>query len=148
MDAIRIKLEEWLGPKLVENNFFLVDMKLLPGNKLQVFIDNNKGITIDECALISRYLGKNLETEKILGEHYMLEVSSPGLDQPLKVKKQYEKNIGREVEVLFHNGIKKWGILASVDEEEIVLEEIRNKIKFQTEINLNQIKNTRIKIKF
>lgn len=148
MEVVRQKVEQWLEAKMKEEELFLVDVRLLPGNRLQVFIDSNGGITIDKCAEVSRFLETFLDSEKILGENYNLEISSPGIDQPFKVLKQYLKNIGKKVDVLLNNGIKKRGTLLSADENKILLEEQANKQTVQTEIFLNQIKNTKTVLTF
>jgi ribosome maturation factor RimP len=83
---------------------------------------------------------------------YSLEVSSPGLDEPLKNFRQYQKNIGRPVEVITIDGLKREGKLLSTNEQEIVVEEIKGKGKkaetIQHTILINQIKTTKIQIKF
>ena len=148
MEAVKEKIALWLIEKLEEKNLFLVDIKILAGNNIQIFIDSKNGITVDICAGVSRQLQQYFDAENFFSNDYSLEVSSPGIDQPFKIIKQYEKNIGREVNVLLTNGIKKKGVLLQADEAKILLEENMNKEKVQTEIGMEQIKNTKIAIKF
>lgn len=99
-------------------DIFLVEVLVKPGNAITVHVDRPEGISIDECVKISRYLNENLDREK---EDYSLEVSSPGLSGAFKVKQQYEKNLGREIEVLYTDGIKVKGKLQKVSDEGVVL---------------------------
>src|SRR5437016_5044208 len=91
------RIKELLEVLLREKNSYLVDMKLNPG-QLQVFVDRDPNITIDDCVYISRGLQKQLDKEFPFSEQYSLEVSSPGMGQPLKVLQQYKKFVGRNVE--------------------------------------------------
>ncbi|MBI4646020.1 MAG: ribosome assembly cofactor RimP [Bacteroidia bacterium] len=103
----------------IELGFFIVDIIIKPGNKIMIFIDNHKGISIEECAFINKKI-KSLLNRDI--ENYELFVSSPGLDKPFKVKEQYIKNIGKNIEIKTINGDKKQGILLEVNNTGIVLE--------------------------
>jgi len=128
-------IRDLVEAKLQHTALFLVDVKVRVGNKIIVFVDGEKGITIDECADISKYIESNLDRE---AEDYELEVSSPGISQPMKVEKQYQKNIGNHMQVLMKDGIKKNGKLLSVDKEGFQLEE-KTKIKGKTEIVISKI---------
>lgn len=100
---------------------FLVEIRLLPKNKLQVIADADTGITINTCAAINRALQKTLEQEKWLGDDYEIEVSSPGIDSPLKVLRQYKRRIGKEMEIQLNNGSKHCGILLEANDQQIKL---------------------------
>ena len=89
--------------KLRENESFLVDVIISPTNKIRVTIDNFQGVSIQECVSVSRFIENQLDRE---AEDFELEVSSPGLDQPFKVLQQYQKYLGREVEIKFFEGKK------------------------------------------
>jgi ribosome maturation factor RimP len=105
-------------------NVFIVDMALKQagGTVLSILVDTDKGITIDECARISRNLNSFLETEAGLEFAYTLEVSSPGVGRPFKVKRQYFKNVGRKLKVkLADNSVRK-GKLIEATEDHIVLD--------------------------
>ena len=81
-----------------------------------------------------------------------LEVSSPGLDEPLKLKRQYIKNTGRNVEVILHDGSKVEGKLLAVNDADIQVEEVKGKNKkretLQHTIRIDNIKTTKIQIQF
>ena len=99
-------------------DIFLVEVLVKPGNAITVHVDRPDGISIDECVKISRYLNESLDREV---EDYSLEVSSPGLGGAFRVKQQYEKNLGRDIEVLYTDGIKVKGKLQKVSDEGVVL---------------------------
>lgn len=154
-DKITALLEE----KFREDAFsdcFLVDLKLHAHNKLDVFIDSDFGISFEQCHRISRYLEQYLDEEKWLGEKYVLEVSSPGVSRPLKMQRQYPRNIGRKVEVELKDGEKRSGILKEVEEDRILLEEKvrtkegkRKKTEIvETEISFSSIEHTKVKVTF
>jgi ribosome maturation factor RimP len=110
---------------IVENNIdpaklFIVEVSVSAANKINVAIDGFKGLLIDDCVALSRKIEKSLDRET---EDFELEVSSPGLTQPFRVLNQYKKNIGREVEILFNDGIKTIAKLMSVAENGIDIEE-------------------------
>lgn len=103
---------------------FVVDV-LISGKKLprrvMVILDGDQGVTIDDCANLSRVLSKELEDRAYFGDdNYLLEVSTPGLDHPLKFKRQYFKNIGRNLRVVQKEGTAE-GKLREVTDEKIVL---------------------------
>lgn len=143
-----------------EPAYFLVDLRIKPTNNVKVFLDGDSGITIEKCVQVNRKLYKKLEESAMFPEgDFSLEVSSAGLDEPLKSLRQYRKNIGRQVEVQFQDGSLKEGQLMAVNEEGIVLEVATGKVsngKLQSkkkEISshtylFNNIKSTKIQIVF
>ncbi|MCH8330887.1 MAG: ribosome assembly cofactor RimP [Bacteroidetes bacterium] len=152
MDVLKDKIEE-----LVENVFdgtdrFLVDILISTGNQhVKVFIDADDKLTIDHCTKISRYLEQHLEQEDMVDEHYTLEVSSPGLDQPLKLLRQYKKNVGRNLKIELVDGSSKEGELLELSDMGIMIDEmVKQKPvkKVKTEINFDKILRTLVKIKF
>jgi ribosome maturation factor RimP len=120
---------------------FLVDVTVKPGNAIRVHLDTPEGISIEECAKISRFLNEALDRDV---EDYSLEVSSPGLSGAFRVKQQYEKNVGREIEVLRVDGIKLKGILESLSDSGIVLKVSGQ----QKEIGFKEIKTAKTAIEF
>jgi ribosome maturation factor RimP len=132
---------------------FLVDVRIKPTNNIKVFIDGNQGVSIDKLVQYNRRLYKQLEEEQLYPDgDFSLEVSSPGLDEPLKLHRQYLKNIDRFVEVTDTEGGKLEGKLLSATETEIVVEEQKGKGKkleiVQHTIPFDTIKSTKIQIKF
>ncbi|HEY8732955.1 MAG TPA: ribosome assembly cofactor RimP [Puia sp.] len=120
IESIRQMIGEILGEEPV---YFLVDLRIKPINNVKVFLDGDSGITIEKCVQVNRKLYKKLEEAALFPEgDFSLEVSSAGLDEPLKSLRQYRKNIGRRVEVQFQDGTCKEGQLLEVNEEGIVLE--------------------------
>lgn len=156
-EGIHQRLEEMAREKLADDDqYFLVDVKVQPKKKLQVFVDGDKGITIDKCAEISRYLEQQLDEEGIAGNDYVLEVSSPGMNNPLKVLRQYKRRIGKEVEVVLFTGEKLEGVLREAQEDNIVLElpmskkekkqaGLKGEATKQREIPFEEIKSTKVK---
>lgn len=124
VEALKTNIEHWLLPMLTENNFFLVDIKINMGKKVEVYVDSDEGIHIDDCANISRFLEKHLDGSGLVPENYILEVSSPGMSNPLKVPRQYKKRLGRILEVVKTNGEKLEAQLVAADDEKILLKEV------------------------
>ena len=154
MDS-QIRVLEQMAETLINNKpgFFLVEVKIRPGNNIKVFMDADQGVSIDELAQCNRSLYKQIEESNLFPNgDFSLEVSSPGLDEPLKLHRQYLKNIGRKVEVIRKDGIKTEGKLLSATGMEIIVEEERghkkNKELLQHSIPLFEIKTTRVQIKF
>jgi ribosome maturation factor RimP len=136
-----------------EPDIFLVDIWIKPTNNVKVFLDSDQGMSIDRLIQYNRRLYRELEEETFFpGNDFSLEVSSPGLEEPLKLYRQYLKNIGRFVEVIQVDGIKKEGKLISADENQVIIEEEKGKGKkkemVRHTIPFNQIKTTKIQIKF
>lgn len=108
-DFIKSLVEE----RLRNSDSFPVDISVSPDNLISVEIDNDKGVSIDECVALSRYIEANLDREK---EDFELEVGSSGITSPFKIVRQYVKNLGNEVEMLLKNGTKLTGILKAADD--------------------------------
>ena len=133
--------------------YFLVEVKVKPTNNIKVFIDGDQGISIDKCVQYNRGLYKKLEESGMFPEgDFSLELSSPGLEEPLKLHRQYVKNTGRFVEITENEGKKTEGKLLRTDETTIVVEEQKGKGKkmelVEHTIPFNQIKTAKIQIKF
>lgn len=105
-------------------NLFLVDVKVLSNGKIEIFADGKTNITIDECAQISKHIHHFLEENNLMSDNVSLDVSSPGMDEPLKVAQQFQKQQNKKVDVVLKNGLKITGELISADENEIVINEI------------------------
>src|ERR1700761_6885443 len=112
------KIAEMARPDL-----FLVSAKLQPNGKLTILVDGDKGIGIAECAQISRHVGFHLEEEDIIKTAYNLEVSSPGIDMPLSLPRQYTKNVGRNLAIKMADGSKREGKLTALTEDAVIVEE-------------------------
>lgn len=109
---------------LLDESHFLVEVLFNEKGgraRLTVLLDGDKGITIDQCASISRRLAAWLEEKDLIKTAYVLEVSSPGIGQPLKMLRQYRANIGRMLKVETADGATHRGKLDKVSETDIVL---------------------------
>lgn len=136
-----------------EPDIFLVEIRIKPTNNVKVFLDSDNGMSLDRLIRYNRKLYKDLEeTSFFPGGDFSLEVSSPGLDEPLRLRRQYLKNIGRGVEVTLLDGAKTEGKLLQAGETEIIVEEEKGKGKkkelVQHTIPFDNIKSTKIQIKF
>ncbi|MEM6841920.1 MAG: hypothetical protein AAF632_06820 [Bacteroidota bacterium] len=153
-------LSQWVASILQEKDkhFFLVDTRVnqIPiGIKVVIHIDGDKGISIDTCAEVSRELANRLEEENLINGKYVLEVSSPGLDQPLKLHRQYRKNVGRTVKILTQDNQTVKGVLVDVLDEEIGIEPVtqgkkkkKNEPPQNVRIPFEQIKKTNVLVTF
>ena len=147
-------IEDKVGALIsAEPDLFLVEVKIKPTNNIKVFIDGDQGVSIEKLVRYNRKLYKEIEESNLYPNgDFSLEVSSPGLEEPLKLHRQYLKNIGRYVEVTDKEGAQKDGKLISATEAEIMVEEIKGKGKkmetFQHRIPFDNIKTTKIQIKF
>lgn len=119
---------------------------------LRVFLDSEKGITIDRCREFSREIETVLDTENFLGENYLLEVSSPGLDRPISEDWQFRKNTGREISMTYASdqGDKVLtGTIVSVGDKNVTLRvQISKKETSEITVELNRIKKAQIKLKW
>ena len=117
------QIEQLITPKINEEDIFLVEVAVSSSNQISVFIDGDKGVTIDQCIALSRFIEQSFNRDE---EDYELDVSSAGLDLPLKVQRQYIKNIGRSVDIVLTGGQKFSGKLISANDEGIELEVEKN----------------------
>ena len=132
---------------------FLVEVKMLPNNKLIIHVDGDEGISIQDCAAISRHVGFHLEEENTIEKAYNLEVSSPGVGEPLKLKRQYQKNIGRDLSVKLAGGDIMEGKLLSMTDTAITIEaKVKEKGKkaqlVETSLDFDNIIETKVLISF
>jgi ribosome maturation factor RimP len=139
---------------LKDGSHFVVDVIITARTnpkKLLIILDGDQGINIDDCAELSRELSEALDTSNLIDGAFVLEVSTPGLDQPLKTKRQYVKNVGRTVRVKLKDKTVE-GKLAAVRENEIeILEQVgsgKKKEEKAVEIPLNEIDKTFVLVSF
>jgi ribosome maturation factor RimP len=133
--------------------YFLVSVSIKPVNNISLFIDGDSGITIEKCVRINKALYKQIvETTLYPDGEFSLEVSSPGLDEPLKLNRQYIKNIGRSLMVELADGKKVEGKLIAADKVGIELEEELGKGKKKEVVKhaflFDQIKESKVNIVF
>ena len=150
-NVVRELVEAWLEDK----EYFLVDVEISPDDKIVVEIDHADGVWIDDCVALSKYIEDHLSRDE---EDYELEVGSAGLGQPFKVPQQDINFIGKEVEVLDHDGRKVSGVLKSVDgnkfvvsvNEKVHVEGKKRPVKMDIdhEYDMNEVKYTKYLISF
>ena len=151
---IEKRVTELVEEKIADRpDLFLVSVKMHSNGKLEILIDGDKGIGIDDVVAISRHMGFHLEEENVIETAYNLEVSSPGIDTPLTLMRQYAKNVGRNLSITMDDGSKREGILSSLTEDAIVIDEkIKQKGKKAEEIEsvipVNKITETKVLISF
>ena len=138
------------------DNLFLVDIEVSGDSRIVVEVDSREGsVKIDDCVAINRAVEASFDRDV---EDYELEVGSAGLTSPFKVKAQYEKNLGNEVEVLTNDGRKLKGVLSAVDDDTFTIK-VTKKVKPEgakrpvmveedETINYNETKYTKYLIQF
>jgi len=151
---IEKRVTELVGEKIADRpDLFLVDVKMHSNGKLIILVDGDKGIGIADCAAISRHVGFHLEEENVLEDAYNLEVSSPGIDAPLVMPRQFVKNVGRNLAIKMADGSKKEGRLTGMTEDAVIIEETNKQKGKKAEttesvIPLTQITETKVLISF
>lgn len=138
-----------------QTDIFVVEIKVSQAGKITVLLDRPGGILIDDCIRVSRGIEGRLDRD---AEDFELEVSSPGLTEPFKVREQYEKYTGKEVEVILHSGESLQGILKFFEEDRLLLS-VKSKAKSKSgkkspedisekELFLKDIRITRVLLTF
>jgi ribosome maturation factor RimP len=132
---------------------FLVEIRIKPTNNFKIFLDSDEGVTIEKCVSLNRRLYKQIEEQGFFPDgDFSLEVSSPGLDEPLKLHRQYLKNKGRKVEVLTTEGALIAGVMKEVEQMGIVVTEEKGKNKKKELVDhtipYDHIKTTRVQVVF
>ena len=149
------KIKKLIDSKIVESTNFIVDVSVKSGNKITILLDNDNGVSISDCVSMSRHIEFSLDREI---EDFELNVMSPGLTEPFKTIRQYQKHIEKQVEVLTIENKKLSGKLLSVNNEGILLEtktkeksegkKTKQLIINKTNLSFNQIKQTKVIISF
>jgi len=127
-DLIEQKTEALLNPILDEFGFELWDVEYVKEGSefyLRAYIDKEGGITIDDCVDVSRKLSDKLDEDDFIDGEYILEVSSPGLGRTLKRERDFEKSIGRDIDLKLYkakDGVKEFvGTLKAFDKEKLIV---------------------------
>lgn len=139
-------------PILESFNFEFVDIEYIkegPHKYLRLYIDKPGGINIDDCQKASQQVSEKLDEIDPIEENFFLEVSSPGIDRPLKKKEDLDNAIGEEVEVNLYkalNGKKRIdGVLLEYNDEVFIIE---NEVKEKIEIERNIVSKVNLAVKF
>lgn len=151
----KLKQVEDIVHQMLSNypEFFCVNLKIKPTNNIKVYVDGDQGISIEKCVMFNRELYKIIEEAALFPEgEFSLEVSSPGIDEPLKLHRQYVKNVGRLVEVVRNDDTIVEGKLTQVTDSALVLQTTEGKGKKketkELEIAFENIKTTTVQIQF
>ena len=147
MASIEEKVEKLVEPIIEKIGYELYDVEYAKEGKnyfLRIFIDNKKGIDLNDCEKVNDAITDILDEENYIKEQYFLEVSSPGIERVLRKDKHLEQNIGEQINVkLFkkdENGQKEYfGQLKEFDDFKIVIVQDENEIKIERK-NISQIK--------
>jgi ribosome maturation factor RimP len=142
--------------KLVEQgiegtDIFVVDIKVSAANAIRVVLDADSGLSIDKCVAISRQVEHNLDRD---AEDFSLEVTSFGLTQPLKLKRQYIKNTGRNLNIRLTDGSALKGKLVNVDdnilhiEKTLTKKEIKEGVDAAFTVDIEDVKEAKVEISF
>lgn len=137
-----------------DDSYFLVDIKIQGSGgkeKIVILVDGDNGISIDTCSSISRAVSNALDGMDIFDGEYTLEVSSPGIDFPLKSVRQYRKNQGKQIMIVFHDNKNLRGELVRVDDQGVGIKKERgSKKESSSEIYIpyNEIKKSKILVTF
>ena len=148
------RVRELVEEKIADRaDLFIVRIRMQQNGVLEILMDGDEGISIDDCVAISRHVGFHLEEENVIDRAYRLEVSSPGLDTPLSMLRQYQRNVGRNVKLKMEDCNKVEGKLLTATENAVVLEQkIKEKGKKaelkEVEFPMDQIKETKVLISF
>jgi len=121
---IETRVTELVEEKIADRpDLFLVDVQMHGSGILSILVDGDNGVAISDCVAISRHVGFHLEEENAIEQAYRLEVSSPGIDTPLKSLRQFQKNINRSLKVKLKDGNFREGKLISADDSGIIIQE-------------------------
>jgi len=150
-DTLKEYVRELTEDVLQESEVFLVDVNVRgqTGSRVvEVYVDTDEGVSVEQCAEVSRALSEKLdEKEDLIRGAYRLNVSSPGIDRPLQLKRQYPRHIGRQLQVTYETpeGEKQQvaGTLKQVDEQGIALE---LKQKQPVYVPFERIKEAKVKL--
>ena len=139
-------------------SLFLVDVKISSRGdvaKLKIILDGDNGVSIDDCTKLSRSISEVIDQDESIQHPFVLEVTSPGLDYPIQLHRQYVKNIGRNIKVKLNDQSEKKGVLKKVEKGFIIIESGKKKNKKEiketnqlVEIPFDQIEKTNVQVSF
>ncbi len=150
---IEEELKKIVLKHLPDQQYFLTEIVARPAGsktKISVFLDGDRGIDIDVCAQMSRKIGGELDDLDLLKHPYTLMVSSPGLDRPLKLLRQYRKNLGKEVKIRLKDDQLKQGTLKNINKNHVVIEETTGSTGtvIENSIPFGEIETTHVLVSF
>lgn len=129
-EEIEARTEELVQPLVAEKQFELVDVEYVKEAGswyLRGYIDKPGGITVNDCEAVSRKFSDRLDEDDFIEDSYIMEISSPGLDRPLKKEKDFARSMGKAVEIRTYRPIEKQkefsGVLTAYDDNSVTIEE-------------------------
>jgi ribosome maturation factor RimP len=151
----KAQIKDIVDEYLLNTDTFLVETSVRPGNIIVVEIDSENGVSIEDCITLSKHIESQLDRET---EDFELEVGSAGVTSPFKIPRQYEKNIGNEVEVLSKKGQKLTGVLKDCNDTAFTItitklekpEGAKRKIAVEEDLSFqyDEVKYTKYLIRF
>ncbi|HSR17213.1 MAG TPA: hypothetical protein VLM39_03880 [Ignavibacteriaceae bacterium] len=151
MNFFEKKISEIAEESAQKKGFFLIDL-IFRGNEknkvIEVFIDGERNVSADSCAEISRDIISEIDKIPDFTSHYRLEVSTPGVDRPLKLLKQFPKHLGRKFEISFRQNeqiTKLNGKLLKIENDELIF---LNEKKEEVPVNFSNIIKAKVLISF
>ena len=138
------EIEQLVNQAIKGTELFIVEIKMSP-NRIRIFVDKMQGVTIAECVKVHKFLVSELREDPIFETHNF-EVSSPGMDQPLKVVQQYKRRVGSELNVVTNDGTEHKGVLVEASEQGIALKEKVNKEEKEERYSFEEIKQAKINL--
>lgn len=151
MEDVLEKITSLAAPLLEGTDMFIVRIKNKPTNNIKLYIDADSGLSVSKSADINRKLYKLIEEQAIFPDgDFSLEVSSPGVDEPLLFDRQYKKNIGRTILIYMNDGTEKLGKLKEVSEGKLLIEvkQPKKKEPLPVEVAMADINKTVVQITF
>lgn len=148
---IEQRIADFVEQSIDNEELFLVEVALkgnIGNQKIQVYIDGDSLVDIGECSRISRKLSDLLEEEDIFGGKYTIEVSSPGVSNPLKFIRQYPKHIGRDLQIETKEKKKINGELTEVLDDEICISVSSKKNTEVVKLSFSEIEKAKVQVKF
>jgi ribosome maturation factor RimP len=147
------QLKVYIEEAIADTNLFIVEIKGIAVKRAMVLLDGDEGVKIEDCARVSRHINQKMEEDGLEEALISLEVSSPGVDFPLKFERQYPQHVGRTLAIKLLDGKEIEGKLLSIDAAVIAVEEkIKEKGKKVSLNNislaLSEIAEAKIKVTF
>ena len=115
-------IEKIITPQIEEDDYFIVSIKVSTDNKIAVEIDSDNGISISDIVRYSKLIEGAFDRDE---EDFSLDVATPGLGRAIKIKRQYKKYVGQNLEVLTTEGVDLFGELTSANDNEIIIKSIK-----------------------
>jgi len=145
-------IREWLEP-MMDEDMFLVDMRIKPTHNIKIFLDADKGLPLERCIKVNRALYKKIEEAGLYpGGDFSLEVSSPGVDEPLKLQRQFIKNVGRNVSVTLPDDSIRSGKMIAADDMGFRISRTEGKgkkaVTIEDEFSYSDVKSVKVLISF